>query len=337
MIGQGPVRRPTGASDVLARLAIVMLAALAGACVLFGQAVNFAQIHGRVSDATGAAIVGAQITASQFNTGLVRTTVSGSEGNYFLPNLPVGPYQLKVSATGFRNFLQTGIVLQVGETPEVNIKLVVGSVAETVEVRADAALVETHENSISTMIDNARILELPLDGRNMVSLVMGSGAATNPTLTSNDLNSTKNYGNGIANGPSQPISVGGGQENANNFLLDGSDNNDAFSNVNAPYPFPDAIQEFSVQSSGLSARYGVHAGATVNAVTKSGTNAYHGSVFEFLRVRLQSAGADSKPQDYQQYFAHSTSQVPHDAPYGMSCARLPKTAAQRRFMASFSP
>ena len=77
--------------------------------------------------------------------------------------------------------------------------------------------------------------------------------------------------------------MGGGQENANNFLLDGSDNNDAFSNVNAPYPFPDAIQEFSVQSSGLSARYGVHAGATVNAVTKSGTNAYHGSVFEFLR------------------------------------------------------
>ncbi|MBZ5510956.1 MAG: TonB-dependent receptor [Acidobacteriia bacterium] len=268
--------------QMLKILAVVAFVALAQN-VLFGQAVNFAQIHGRITDATGAAIVGAQITASQFNTGLVRTTVSGSEGNYALPNLPVGPYQLKVTATGFRNFLQTGIVLQVGETPEVNVKLVVGSVAETVEVRANAALVETHENSISTMIDNARILELPLDGRNMVSLVMGSGAATNPTLTSNDLNSTKNYGNNQANGPSQPISVGGGQENANNFLLDGSDNNDAFSNVNAPYPFPDAVQEFSVQSSGLSARYGVHAGATVNAVTKSGTNAYHGSVFEFLR------------------------------------------------------
>jgi hypothetical protein len=268
--------------QMLKILAVVAFVALAQN-VLFGQAVNFAQIQGRISDATGASIVGAQITATQINTGLVRTTVSSSEGSYTLPNLPVGPYQLKVTATGFRNYSQTGIVLQVGETPEVNVKLVVGSVAETVEVRANAAMVETHENSISTMIDNARILELPLDGRNMVSLVMASGAATNPTLPSNDLNSTKNYGNGVANGPSQPISVGGGQENANNYLLDGSDNNDAFSNVNAPYPFPDAVQEFSVQSSGLSARYGVHAGATVNAVTKSGTNAYHGSVFEFLR------------------------------------------------------
>ena len=91
--------------------------------VLFGQAVNFAQIQGRISDATGAAIVGAQINATQINTGLVRTTVSSSEGNYTLPNLPVGPYQLKVSATGFRNYSQTGIVLQVGETPEMNVKL----------------------------------------------------------------------------------------------------------------------------------------------------------------------------------------------------------------------
>ena len=184
--------------QMLKILAVCAFVALAQN-VLFGQAVNFAQIHGRISDATGAVIVGAQITASQINTGLVRTTVSNSEGTYSLPNLPVGPYQLKVSATGFENYLQKGLVLQVGETPELNVKLVVGSVTDTVEVRANAALVETHENSISTLIDNARILELPLDGRNVVSLVLGSGAATNPTLTSNDINSTKNYGNGQSN------------------------------------------------------------------------------------------------------------------------------------------
>ncbi len=269
--------------QMLKILAVCAFVALAQN-VLFGQAVNFAQIQGRISDATGAAIVGAQITASQFNTGLVRTTVSGSEGNYTLPNLPVGPYQLKVTATGFRNYLQTGIVLQVGETPEVNVKLVVGSVAETVEVRANAAMVETHDNAISTMIDNDRIMELPLNGRNVVDLIMVSGGASNTTLVSQDLLSSKNYGNGLLlSGPSQAISVGGGQQNANNYLLDGGDNNDAFSNVNNPFPFPDAIQEFSVQSSGGSARFGVHAGAVVNAVTKSGTNALHGSAFEYLR------------------------------------------------------
>ncbi|MBZ5568429.1 MAG: TonB-dependent receptor [Acidobacteriia bacterium] len=268
--------------QLLKVLAVCAFVALAQN-VVFGQAVNFAQIQGRISDPSGAAIVGAQITATQVETGLVRNTVSNAEGHYVLPNLPVGPYRVNVSASGFQNYQQKGMVLRVGETPELNIKLTVGSVAETIEVRADAALVETHENSISTMIDNERILQLPLDGRNMVSLVMGTGAATNPTLPSNDLNSTKNYGNGQSSGPSQTISVAGGQENANNYLLDGSDNNDAFSNVNAPYPFPDAIQEFSVQSSGLSARYGVHAGATVNAITKSGTNVYHGTLFEFLR------------------------------------------------------
>jgi hypothetical protein len=154
-----------------------------------------------------------------------------------------------------------------------------------VEVRADAQLVETHENAVSTLIDNKQITELPLNGRNAPALILLSGGAANVTLSGNDLNSSKNYGNGdnSSSSTSQTISVGGGQENSNNYLLDGGDNNDAFSNINAPFPFPDAIQEFKVQSNGGSARYGVHAGATVNVVTKSGTNKFHGSVFEFLR------------------------------------------------------
>ena len=155
------------------------------------------------------------------------------------------------------------------------------------EVTGNAVMVDTHENSISTVIDNNRIMELPLDGRNAPALILLSGGAANVALSSNDLNSSKNYGNGNSanSSPTVTISVGGSQENANNYLLDGSDNNDAFSNVNAPFPFPDAIQEFSVQSSGLSARYGVHAGAVVNVVTKSGTNSFHGDVFEFSPPR----------------------------------------------------
>jgi hypothetical protein len=261
---------------------VVLLAIAAFSIYLGAQAVNFAQIQGRLVDPSGAAVAGAAVTATQVNTGVVRTVKTNADGAFSLPNLPIGPYQLSVSAKGFRDYLQKGIVLQVGETPTVNVSLQVGSVSERVEVVADAAMVETHENSISTMIDNERIMELPLNGRNAPDLIMLSGGASNTAVASQDLNSTKNYGNNQS-GASQTISVGGGQENANNYLLDGSDNNDSFSNINAPFPFPDAIQEFSVQSSGLSARYGVHAGATVNAVTKSGTNQFHGSAFEFLR------------------------------------------------------
>jgi hypothetical protein len=251
--------------------------------VLFGQAVNFAQIQGRVMDASGAAVAGAKITVTQTTTGLVRNTTSNASGQYSLPSLPVGAWELRASAPGFGEFVQKGIVLQVGEEPQINITMKVGNVSETIEVKSDVALVETHDNSVSTVIDNTRILEMPLNGRNLPDLVMIAGAASNNTLPSNDLNSSKNYGNNVT-GASQTISVAGNQQNANNYLLDGGDNRAVFSNINAPFPFPDAVQEFSVQTNGLGARYGVHSGATINAVTKSGTNRFHGTAFEFYRT-----------------------------------------------------
>lgn len=272
----------------LLRALTILLAIAALSVYLCGQAVNFAQIQGRVTDPSGAAVAGATVTATQVDTGTTRTVTTNTDGAYVLPNLPLGPYRVQVSAKNFKDYVQKGLVLRVGDTPTMDVALQVGSVSEHVEVVADAAMVETHENSISTMIDSERIMELPLNGRNAPDLILLSGGASNTPISSQDLNSTKNYGNNQS-GASQTISVGGGQENANNYLLDGSDNNDAFSNINAPFPFPDAIQEFSVQSSGLSARYGVHAGATVNAVTKSGTNHFHGTVFEFLRNPLLNA------------------------------------------------
>jgi hypothetical protein len=264
---------------------ILVLMALAAflPALLFGQAVNFAQIQGRVTDPNGAAIPNAKLTVTQTDTGLVRTVNTNSEGNYIFPRLPVGPYLLQVSASGFKDYAQSGIVLQVGEQPTINVTMTLGTVTEKVEVNAAAALVETNDNSVSEVIDNQRILDLPLNGRQASQLVMLSGAATNPTLSGQDLISSKNYGNGLVDFGSVNISVAGSQENANNYLLDGGDNNDAFSNVNLPFPFPDAIQEFNVQESLLSAQYGVHAGAAVNVVTKSGTNNIHGDAFEFLR------------------------------------------------------
>jgi hypothetical protein len=267
---------------------LILVWFLSGAVYGFGQAVNFATLQGRVTDATGAVIPGVSVQATQVATGLVRSTITNEEGNYLLPNMPVGPYELRVSIAGFRDYVRKGIVLSVGEAPAINAVLEVGGATETVEVSASVALVETRENSISTLMDNSRIVELPLNGRNLPDLIMLSGGASNASLPSQDLNSSKNYGNGTS-GASQTISVYGGQQNGNNYLLDGGDNNDAFSNVNAPFPFPDAVQEFSIQTTGLTARYGVHPGATVNAITKSGTNDFHGSVFEFLRNPVVNA------------------------------------------------
>jgi hypothetical protein len=259
-------------------------------CVAFaaiyaaGQAVNTAQMHGTVTDPTGASIVDAQIKATQTATGMVRNTVSGPDGSFTLSNLPVGPYLLEVTAQGFQTYRRDGIVLQVSENPKVDVSLKVGAVTQTEEVRADAVMVKTDETSVSQVIDQQRIVDLPLDGRQATDLILLSGGASSTTIPGNDLLSSKNYGNGnVTSSVSATISVAGGQQNANNYLLDGGDHVDKFSNLNMPFPFPDAIQEFSVQTSTLTARYGVHPGSAVNVVTKSGTNSFHGNLFEFIR------------------------------------------------------
>lgn len=246
---------------------------------VWGQAVANAQISGAVVDASGAAIPGAKITATQTDTEQQRTTISGADGSYVLPNLPVGPYRLEVQASGFTTYLQTGIRLEVSNQFTINVTLKVGEVRQQVEVSADASMVETQNTSVSQVIDQRSVVDLPLNGRQATQLVMLSGGATDigPANGFSDLTGSKNYFSADA------ISVAGGQADGTNYLLDGGEHMDTFSNVNLPFPFPDAIQEFSVQTSSLSARYGVHPGAVVNAVTKSGTNEIHGDSFEFVR------------------------------------------------------
>jgi hypothetical protein len=263
---------------------LIALAWVLCATTLLGQAVNNAQIHGAVADPSGAAVIGAQVKVIHQQTGLVRTTVSGADGNFSLPNLPVGPYILQVTYQGFQNYNRTGIVLEVNDNAKVDVVLKLGTVTETEEVHADAIMVKTDESAVSTVIDQQRIVDLPLNGRQLTQLLLLSGAAANPTLPGQDLLSSKNYGNGNVTSPvSATISVAGGQENGNTYLLDGADHNDKFSNLNMPIPFPDAVQEFSVQTSTLTARYGEHPGSVVSIVTKSGTNQLHGDVFDFLR------------------------------------------------------
>ncbi len=241
--------------------------------VLWAQ--STAQISGAVADQSGAVLPGVEVTVTQTETGISRTTVTNETGSYTLASLPVGPYRLEAALPGFRTYARTGITLQVGSNPTVNIDLEIGQVSETVEVQADAALVETRNTGISQVIDNVRVLELPLNGRQVTELILLSGVAN--TSTEEALNpGTRNY-------PTAIINVAGGLQTGLTYTLDGANHNDAYNNLNFPLPFPDALQEFKVETSGLAAQHGFHSSGQVNAVTKSGTNEFHGSLFEFLR------------------------------------------------------
>src|SRR3989442_4791537 len=136
-----------------------------------------AQISGTAKDQSGAVLPGVEITATQTDTGITRTTVTNETGSYALPNLALGPYRLEAALPGFRTFVQTGIVLQVNSSPVINAVMQVGQVTEQVDVQANATLVETRNSGVGQVIDNVRILELPLNGRNVTDLITLAGAA----------------------------------------------------------------------------------------------------------------------------------------------------------------
>ena len=237
-----------------------------------------AELAGRVTDESGAVLPGVSVTVTQTDTGFTRTTVTDGEGGYSLPNLPTGPYRLEVALQGFRTYVQTGIVLQVGATPTINAVLAVGNLEETVSVEAATPIVDVRSAGISDVVENERIVELPLQGRQVTDLIVLAGAAVQTGTASN---------RAMTGGVS--ISVAGGLSFGVAYTLDGAMHNDVNNNANLPMPFPDALQEFSVATSGLSAQNGMHAGASVNAVTKSGTNQLHGNAFEFVRDKRFNA------------------------------------------------
>src|ERR1700691_3374976 len=239
--------------------------------IVQAQAIGGGQIQGTITDANGAVVSGATVEALQTESGLRRTVTSGADGGYNLPSLPVGPYTLKVTAAGFSTYDQSGIVIQVGNELRVDVKLQVGGVSQTVQVSAAASMVQTEDQSISQVVDRQRTVDLPLNGRQATQLILLTPGTANAPAT--DLASSKNYPSAVT------LSVAGAQATNINYLMDAADNNDG----NLPFPFPDAIQEFSVQTSGLSPQYGIHPGAVVNIVTRAGGNSFHGTLFEFFR------------------------------------------------------
>ncbi len=260
----------SGLARVIGYIAILWIAGFLVAGHAYGQAV--AQVSGVVKDETGAAAPGTTITATQTETGVKRSVTSDDGGNYVLTNLPLGPYRLEATKMGFRTYVQTGIELQVGSAPEIPIRLAVGQVSESVNVEANASQVETRAVGVGTVIESQRIVELPLNGRQPTDLITLSGSAV---FFSNSA------GYGMRTGVL--ISVAGGSYEGVQYNYDGAPHINTLDASNMPLPFPDALQEFKVTTSAQDASAVGHSAASVNAVTKSGTNAFHGDAFEFLR------------------------------------------------------
>src|SRR5688572_28620533 len=234
-----------------------------------------AQINGTVADSSGGVLPGATVTAIQTDTGFRREVVTEAEGTFTLTNLPIGPYRLEVALAGFRTYVQTGLVLEINSNPVIQVSLQLGELAETVSVEASAPLVETRNPAVGGVIENERIEELPLNGRNSADLIAIAGAVVQTETSSS--RSVQGASGGVG------YSVAGGQAFGVAYLLDGAIHNNPYDNFNLPLPFPDALQEFRVETSAQNASNGFHSGASVSAVTKSGTNVFHGDAFEFAR------------------------------------------------------
>lgn len=223
-------------------------------------------------------MVGATVTAQDLATGFTRTTNSTSIGQYLFPSLPVGTYQITVSMAGYKTYVQKGIVLSVDQAVTQNVQLKVGVVSEQMVVTANSSLVTTDSATVGQLIDEKEIEELPLNGRYVQQLVFLAPGTTDVTANY----CAANCEGGVF--PSEQYAkVNGGGTNGVNYLLDGVDANDTYINTNAPFPNPDALQEFNLVTGSMSAAYGNAIGGVVNVITKSGTDQVHGDVFEFLR------------------------------------------------------
>jgi hypothetical protein len=237
-------------------------------------------ILGHVRDNSGGAVPGATITATNINTGVARAATTDADGEYTLPLLPVGNYQVQVELAGFKNFVRTGLLLEVGRNARVDAVLEPGDVQEVVSVNADAPLVETHSAALTRNVGQKEVLNLPLVNRDLYSLLSITGG-----VTSNDNSNS-------LGGPEQLTTINGSQKaqiGSVNFQLDGGNNTAGLRGTGNPAPNPEAVQEFRVITNSYAAEYGRYQAGVVDVVTKSGTNQLHGAAFEFFRDQSLNA------------------------------------------------
>jgi hypothetical protein len=258
---------------------VLLVGFAAGAVSTANAQTTTATILGVVRDTSGAVVPQASVTAQNTLTSFTRTASTDQAGNYLIPNLPIGEYSVATEKDGFRRFMQGGITLVVGQNARLDVTLTVGQVSETVLITAQPPDVDTHSSSTGQVVDRIRIQELPLNGRNAMALARvapGVISVSAPTV--------------VTNGREGPrITVSGGRNTQNEFRLDDTIHTNLQHHSGLNYPSPDALQEFKILTSGFSAEYGRHGGGVFIAVTRSGTNQYHGSAWDYLRNKALNA------------------------------------------------
>jgi len=277
--------------NVVRLIQFAVIALLLAVPAMVDAQVTTATIVGNVTDSGGANVSGAQVTARNVETGLTRGTISGDEGAYRLEFLPVGKYSIEVSYTGFKKALLNDIVLQVNDTARVDVALSVGQVTETVMISDTSAQeVNTSTSDVSRTIQAAEINNLPLVERNVYTLLdLTPGVQSNNNGLATASTGTSTF---ILGYPEQRTLINGGTDGGTgsvNYYLDGGINMTNLRNTGNILPNPDAIQEFKVQTNSYNAEYGRYASGIVNVITKSGTNQFHGSLFEYVRNTVFNA------------------------------------------------
>lgn len=256
-----------------ARSLSVVLLLTAGLILPAAAQVITATISGTVTDSSGSVVPDAKVTASNTGTGLQRTTSTGADGQFVLPFLPVGNYTVKIEHAGFRTAIRESIELTVNQIAAIDNQLAVGNTSDAVTVEADANILATDTAQIGGIVDSKRMVELPLNGRNVLQLVqLMPGVAT---LSAPQSFATARFGPSMV--------VNGSRSNENGIYLDGGLYMDLFRGTALNLPPPDQLQEFRAVTASFGSEYGRVPGSIINAVTKSGTNSFHGDVYEFLR------------------------------------------------------
>ena len=257
-------------------------------CLAASAQENTATITGQALDSSGAVVPGARVVARNVLTGLERQTLTNETGTYTIPLLPVGTYDISAEKDGFKRSVQTGFVLQVDQRARIDVQLQVGAASESVQVTAEAPLTQTETSSVGSVIDNQKVVELPLNGRQFYSLALLVPGVAPPAQ-----GSILSFRGGF--------NVAGSSELNNNFTLNGLENNDQLLSAPAFRPSVDAIEEFKILTGVFPAEYGRNAGSQVIVTTKAGGNTVHGTAFDFLRNQVTDA---------KNYFTPANSAIP---------------------------
>jgi Carboxypeptidase regulatory-like domain len=268
----------------MTKFALLCSVLLLTAVSVLGQGGGNAAMSGTVTDPSGAVIGNAQVTMIQAGTQIRRTATTNASGQFTVLSLPPATYHLSVEAPGFKTYAQD-VTLFADQTGSLQITMQLGQAQETVTVEATATMVNTTTPVIGQVIETQRVIELPLNGRNaadLTKLVAGTADSSNAGAGTQQGDTKQVPG-------TEALSVNGARPDQVSYNLDGGTNEDLMSNTNSPFPFPDAVQEFSVQTNSFDSQYGTNAGAVVNVVTKSGTNSFHGDAFEFVRNQVFNA------------------------------------------------